>query len=399
MVESKPVGTSLKENLLARLRDLIRMNEQGRRIVLIAAILVATILVVLFFFPHAHHRGIEGQTVTDLAGREVVLPTRAQRLVALGPGALRLVAYLGATDRIVGIEDMEKRMARDLYVRPYAKALDEAFLALPVVGTGGPGALPDPEKILMCRPDLIVAVGIDAGQLNNIQVKTGVPSLYLSYGELGVWREEARRSLSLLGEVLGSSERAAAINDYVMSLEQDVERRTADIDESDRPSAYFGGISHKGSHGLTSTEAGYPPGRMAGARNLVDGLGKSDHLFVDKEQILVWDPDFIFVDAASRLILDQDFQQNSEFYRLLSASRCGKLLSLLPYNSYNTNIELALLNAYFIGKSLYPERFSDINMEEKAHEVMEMFLGICPAQEIPAYRPLRFPENRPVVWR
>lgn len=377
------------------------MTARKTRIVATAVVLLAAVLALVLLRSSIRPRpeSADGRTVTDLAGREVVVAEELERLVAFGPGALRLVAYLGATDRIVGIEDMEKRMARDLYVRPYASALDEAFLALPVVGTGGPGALPDVERTLMCRPHLIVAVGIDPGQLDNIQAKAGVPALYLSYGELGVWREEARRSLSLLGQVLGKSERAAAINEYVALLEQDLQRRTADIDESERPSAYFGGISYKGSHGLTSTEAGYPPGRMGGARNLADGLGKSGHFFVDKEQILVWDPEFIFVDAASRLILDQDFESNREFYRLLSASTSDRVLSLLPYNYYNTNIELALLNAYFVGKFLYPDRFSDISMEEKAREIMETLLGIRPDQEIPAYRSLRFPETGPVEWK
>jgi len=341
----------------------------------------------------------EGRQVTDLAGRRVAVPSEVERLVALGPGALRLVVYLGAADRIVGIEDFERRQESDPYVRPYAAALDEAFLALPVVGTGGPGVLPDPERLLTCRPDLVVAVGIDRGQLDNIQAKTGVPALYLSYGELGVWREEARRSLSLLGEVLGKGERAAAVNEYVSALQQDLESRTAEIEEGERPSAYFGGISHKGAHGLTSTEAGYPPARMAGARNLADGLGGSGHFFVDREQILVWDPDFIFVDAGSRLILNEDFLKNREFYRLLSASGSGRVFSLLPYNYYNTNIELALVNAYFIGTSLYPERFAGVSIEEKAAEIMETFLGIRVDREIPACRSVRFPETGPVEWR
>ncbi len=339
------------------------------------------------------------RTVTDLAGRKSAVPEQVERLVALGPGALRLVAYLGATDRIVGIEDFEKRMARDLYVRPYAAALDDEFLTRPVVGPGGPGALPDLERLLMCRPDLVVAVGIAPAQLDNIQAKTGVPALYLSYGGLGVWREEAQRSLSLLGEVLGMEERAAAVNAYVASLERDLRKRTADIDAESKPSAYFGGISHKGSHGLTSTEAGYPPARMAGARNLADGLGRDGHFFVDKEQILVWDPDFIFVDAASRLILDRDFEANRDFYRLLAAAQSGRVRSLLPYNYYNTNMELALLNAYFVGKSLYPDRFADVSMEDKAGEIMQTFLDIRPDRDPPAYRALRFPQTGPVEWR
>jgi len=340
-----------------------------------------------------------GRTVTDLAGREVRVPARIERLVALGPGALRMVTYLQATDRIVGIEDFERRMDREIYVRPYARGLREGFLDLPIVGAGGPGVLPDAERMLMCRPDLVVAVAIDPGQLDNLQAKTGVPMMYLSYGKLGVWREQSRRSLSLLGKVLGRGKRAAAINAYIASLEADLERRTRDIPEKDRPSAYFGGVSYKGAHGLASTEAGYPPGRMAGARNLADALDKAGHLFVDAEQILAWNPDFLFVDLSSRTILDEDYRENRGFYRLLTAARSGRVFSLLPYNHYNTNIELALLNAYFIGKCLYPDRFADVTMEDKAKEIMETFLGVRPGREIPAFHVLRFPATGPVEWR
>ncbi len=376
------------------------MRKGGSRILLGAAVLVAMVLVAifLFFFIDTPQHRIAGRTVTDLAGRDVTVPGRVERLIALGPGSLRLVVYLGALDRIVGIEDFERRMVRDLYVRPYASTLGDEFLGLPVVGTGGPGALPDHEKVLMCRPDLIVAVSIDPAQLDNIQEKTGVPTIYLSYGKLGVWREEAQRSLSLLGDILGRKERAAELNEYVAAQEEDLRERAEGTSGKNEPSAYFGGISYKGSHGLTSTEGGYPPARMAGARNLADGLGKSGHFFVDKEQIIVWNPDFIFVDSGSRLILDKDFEENGDFYRLLKATGSGKISSLLPYNYYNTNIELALLNAYFIGKSLYPDRFTDIVMEEKASEIMQTFLGIRPDREIPAYRTLRFPEGDPIKW-
>jgi len=377
------------------------MKENKGRVVLITAILSAAVLVMvaLSSFLHSRSDNTAERMVTDLAGRKVAVPYEVNRLVALGPGALRLVAYLGLTNRIVGIEDLEKRMESNLYVRPYASTLGKEFMDLPVVGTGGAGALPNLEKILMCRPDLIVAVSVDPAQLDNIQAKTGVPAIYLSYGALGVWREEARHSLSLLGEVLGGKKRATAINEYVSSLEDDLKKRTADLDEKNKPSTYFGGISYKGAQGLTSTEAGYTPARWAGVRNLANGLGKDGHFFVDKDQILVWNPDFIFVDIGSRLLLDQDFAENRDFYRMLKAARTGRTFSLLPYNYYNTNIELALLNAYFIGKSLYPSRFADVNMENKAGEVLETFLGVRSDKELPAFRTLRFPETGPIEWR
>jgi len=357
--------------------------------------IAAVVVIALLVFPHAHPRKT-GRTVTDLAGRKVTVPETIRRIVAIGPGSLRFVAYLGVVDRIVGIEDFERRVTRDLYVRPYASTLRDSFLRLPVVGSGGPGALPDPERVLQSRPDVIVAVALDPALLDTIEQKTGVPTVYLSYGKLGVWRQEAQRSLSLLGEIVGKQKRAAWLNGYVASLEKDLKARTTGIRE--RPSAYFGGISYKGAQGLTSTEAGYPPGRLVGARNLADTLGKTGHFLVDKEKILAWNPDFIFVDAGSRLILDRDFDKSRGFYRLLKAARSGRVFSLLPYNYYNTNIELALLNAYFIGKTLFPDRFKDVDIEAKSREIMTAFLGVSPKRAIPAYRPLRFPDSGPIQW-
>jgi iron complex transport system substrate-binding protein len=340
-----------------------------------------------------------GRTITDLAGRQVAVPERVDRIIALGPGALRLVAYLGSVDRIVGIEDMEKRMATDLYTRPYARLLGEAFYALPVVGPGGPGALPDSERIMMCNPDVIVATNIDPAQLDNLQARTQTPVVCLSYGELGVWRAEARQSLSLLGDILGVSERAGELNTYLESLEDDLRRRTEDIPESDRPHAYFGGISYKGAHGLDSTEAGYLPAEMVRAYNLANEVGRRGHFFVDREQILIWNPDVIFVDSGSRDILDEGFATDREFYQLLGAAQTGQMFSLLPYNYYNTNIELAVLNAYFIGKTLYPQRFQDVRVEDMANEIMMTFLGIdARGQAIPAYRTITFSETGVIDW-
>lgn len=382
---------TVRKNLLATIAALL--------LVTIAAIIVPHLAALSTQHNDVGNTGDDCRSVTDLAGREISVPRKISRLIALGPGALRLVAYLGATDRIVGIEDMEKRMERDLYVRPYARALDDDFLSRPIIGPGGPGALPDPEKILICRPQLIVAVGIDPAQLDNIQAKTGVPTIYLSYGQLGDWQDEAQRSLTLLGEILDLSPRAAEINSYIAAQQRELKTRTAGIDRQGKPMVYFGGISYKGSHGLTSTEAGYTPAQMVAANNLADTLGKQGHFFVDKEQLLVWNPDFIFVDAASRLHLDRDFNDNRQFYRLLKAGRSGRVLSLLPYNYYNTNIELALLNACFVGKTLYPERFSDVNLADKTREIMQTFLGLTPADLPPAYRCLQFPESGPVEWR
>jgi len=59
----------------------------------------------------------------------------------------------------------------------------------------------------------------------------------------------------------------------------------------------------------------------------------------------------------------------------LSALKEGRIYGVLPYNYYSTNYETILADAYFIGKTLYPDRFADIDPERKADEIYTFFVG------------------------
>lgn len=313
-------------------------------------------------------------TVQDMAGRSVRVSGGASRIVALGPGALRLVVYLGAIDRVVGVEEAEKGRF-PLAARPYGLAVRDRIMALPSVGEGGAGRTPDPERILALRPDLIVGVGLDPAQVSGLEAKTGVPVLVLDYGEIGVFREEALQSIALLGRVTGREARAAEILRFVDACRADLGRRTARIEGPKRPRAYVGGIGHKGRHGLLSTEAGFLPLAMAGGRNVADETGRGGHLFIDREQLLAWRPEVIFIDVNGLDLVAADYTANPAYYHALEAVRKGRVYTLYPYNFYGTNIEVALADAYFIGKILYPERFRDVDPVRKAGEIVRFFVG------------------------
>ncbi|MEM3679350.1 MAG: iron ABC transporter substrate-binding protein, partial [Candidatus Bathyarchaeia archaeon] len=47
----------------------------------------------------------------------------------------------------------------------------------------------------------------------------------------------------------------------------------------------------------------------------------------------------------------------------------------LPYNYYHTNVAVALADAYYIGKVLYPDKFADVDPAKKADEIFNFFLG------------------------
>ena len=53
---------------------------------------------------------LNAKIVTDSLNRKVNIPDDVKRAVAIGPGALRLVVYIKAEDKIVGIEEKEKNL-------------------------------------------------------------------------------------------------------------------------------------------------------------------------------------------------------------------------------------------------------------------------------------------------
>jgi len=56
----------------------------------------------------------------------------------------------------------------------------------------------------------------------------------------------------------------------------------------------------------------------------------------------------------------------------------------MAYNAYYTNYEIALINTWFIAKTVYPEQFADVDMTAKANDITKMFLGKELATEIAA---------------
>jgi len=313
------------------------------------------------------------QVVTDLVGREVKVKIPAQRIVALGPGSLRLVAYAQGTDRVVGIEDMEKKVPTG---RPYMFAYPE-LTSLPTIGQGGIDTMPDEEALLSVKPDVIFASYlVDKAKADNLQAKTGIPVVVLSYGQLATFNEEdVYRSLDLVGKVIGTQQRAEEVINYLKKSKADLAERTQGIADSAKPKVYVGALGVKGTQGIESTQAKYPPFMYIGARNVADETGKSGSLMIEREKLVSWDPDILFIDEGGYSKVLDDVQKNPAFYQSLSAVKNGQVYGQIPYNFYTTNLDTALADAYYAGKVIFPEKFQDIDPVKKSEEIYSFFLG------------------------
>jgi iron complex transport system substrate-binding protein len=74
-------------------------------------------------------------------------------------------------------------------------------------------------------------------------------------------------------------------------------------------------------------------------------------------------------------LVEEDYSRHTAFFNNLTAVKNGRLYPQLPYNFNASNIELAIANAYYAGKIIFPEQFADIDIIEKAEEIFTVFLG------------------------
>ena len=325
----------------------------------------------------------ETVTVTDGFGRSVAVPSPPESVVCSGSGCLRYLVYLQGQDLAVGVDDQEKK-DQPMEGRPYALAYGARFKSLPLIGEFR--GKDDPEKILGIGPAVIFKTGstgtaysTSGPEADKLEAKTGIPVVAFPYGSLRNDAEKAEMyaGLRTMGEVLGKQDRAEEVIAYIEATIADLEARTADIPDAERKTVYIGGVSSAGAHGIISTEPAYPPFLWINAKNAAAGLGTA-HADVAKEALVDWDPEYIFVDLGTTQ-LENDGAigelKTDPALQGLSAAKEGRVYGVLPYNFYSVNYETILADAYFIGKTLYPDRFADIDPEEKADEIYTFFVG------------------------
>ncbi len=316
-------------------------------------------------------------TVTDLLGRQVNVPAKVTRVVAIGPGALRLYVYAGRLDYMVGVEGME---TGDVSGKPYMLA-NPALAKLPVIGLGGPNNAPDAEKLVAVAPNVIFSTyATDAAAADELQTKTGIPVLVLSYGgktfgTTAIFGQSVQDSLMLVGRITGDTAKARAAVDFIKQAQQDLDKRTRDIPDADKPTVYVGALGAKGTHGIESTQGQYVLLDVIHAKNVVDETGKSGSIMIDKEKLLTWNPQFLFIDQGGYATVLEDYRKDPAFYQSLAAVKNGRVYSQLPYNYYNTNIDTAIADAYYLGKVIYPEAFADVDPVKKADEIYVALVG------------------------
>jgi iron complex transport system substrate-binding protein len=321
------------------------------------------------------------QQITDAAGLTHTIPKQIKHIICSGPGCLRLVSYLGAQDLVVGVDDIEKRNGI-FDGRPYFYA-NPQFSKLPVFG--GFRGQDSPEKIISLSPlPQVIFKTYATWGYNPVKLakKTGIPVIPLEYGDLAHNRKDFYQALTILGLALDKQARARELIDFFDSQISQLENRTNKVNQNQKKTCFVGGIAFKGPHGFQSTEPQYPPFQFVNAENIAKpgpGEPKLRQSNFSKEKILALDPQVLFLDLST-LQLGQDQGglyelKQDPVYQALTAVKNKAVFGVLPYNGYTQNHGSILADAWFIGKILYPEQFSDIDPAKKADQIYTFLLN------------------------
>lgn len=331
-------------------------------------------------------------TITDMIGREVtVTPGSYRRVVCIGAGALRMYSYIGDVSLLCGVEDIDNTALQDrpkmfdAVARPYLLAYGEAFTSLPSCGVGGPMAqTAEAEKILSCNPDIVISEYEDVEKEDALQEQLGVPVITLKAGPKGVFDDAFSQTMTMLGTIFCQEEKAAKLVSFVEQEAAEITARTADIPDADKPGVYICGLGNWGTTNHLMTAQNYISFNIANVKNVVQGMATDGIQPIEEEAFVALgdDMDILILDAAAVKNIAPLYQEDPSMFDTCKAWQTGEVYLEMAYNAYYTNYEIALINTWFVAKTVYPERFADIDMTEKTNEITEVFFGKALAGDI-----------------
>ena len=219
-----------------------------------------------------------------------------------------------------------------------------------------------------------------------LQEQLGIPVITLKSGPAAVFDENFFATLRLLGVIFENEEKAEALINYIGAERAEISARTADIPDEEKPSVYICGLGNWGTTNHLMTSQNYISFNVANIKNVLSGLESNGIQPIEEEKFIALgeDMDIMIIDAAAVKNIKPLYAETPDMFDTSKAWQNGEVYLEMAYNAYYTNYETALLNTWFIAKSVYPDRFADIDMTAKTNEVTQMFFGQDLADRIAA---------------
>lgn len=304
------------------------------------------------------------RTVSDMAGRTVVLPSAEKiRRIATPDGTPGVNAFVFLFGRGGSLVNGLPRFARNQSTRWRLPLRVAPRLAeLPAVSEP-PGWAANLETLLSLRPDLVFAV--EAGNIRALESK-GLTTVAVTWRNV----DSIRGSIDLMGQVFDQPARARDYGAYLDAMLARIGKRLGDVSAKSRPKAVYLRLDT-----LTSPmrpTAGWLI-EHAGGRPVPERTAGTDTLQLSPEQLLADNPDVIVV--WSREEVDRAYRDPR--LRNVTAIRQQRVVAIprgfMPWTHYTPELAPALL---WMARTLYPDRFADSDLIHETAHFYETFYGL-----------------------
>ena len=292
-------------------------------------------------------------TVTDHAGREVVIEEEPQKLVSGYYISTSLLIALDLEEKLVGIE--AKANKRAIYSLAAPELID-----LPNVGTAKEFDL---EGCAALEPDLVILP---------IKLKSAVETLEGLGIDVLLVNPENQELLTgmihMIAAATGTTEQAEAL--LAFTMEQEALLRAAMAD-AETPGVYLAGNSSLLS---TAGNAMYQSDmiRLAGGVNVAAEIEDTYWVEIDYEQLLTWNPDYIILasDAAytvEDVLADPNLADcaavvNGNVYQLPNKAE-----------AWDSPVPSGILGALWLANVLHSDLLTDADCADRIDEYYETF--------------------------
>ncbi len=307
------------------------------------------------------------RSVTNIDGKEIQVPEKAERIAAVYGPSYEMCAALGAEDRIVTAADVQ------IENFPWSEKVFSRISDLPCLQNVHSSV--SFEELQKYSPDLVLTFN-RPNELLQLE-KAGIPAVNAVTPKS---LEEGKALVQVYGEALGGSapQRAQEYTAYFDEKLKMVTERTSSLSEEEKPSVYYAGIDLLTTYGnqsdlLEVIEA-------AGGRPVTEELKAGNHTSVNYEQLASWNPEYIFIDHGGmneRQTVEEILEgaEKNRRYQSISAVK-NKKMYLVPSGTFywDMGIQKILLIEYMAG-ILHPDLFADLDMAGEIRDFYSRFFS------------------------
>ncbi|WP_170854932.1 ABC transporter substrate-binding protein [Xaviernesmea oryzae] len=339
-------------------------------------------------------------TITDVAGRTIELELPAKRVIIGEARQIHVIAALKgahAFDTVVGWRDDLIKKDPDSYAAYIERFPDIA--RLPRFGYVPQGDF-SLESAVALAPD-VLTLNLEAAKTakeDGFEEKAAAAGIKIVYLDFRLDPDKnTEKSIDLLGQIFGATERAEAFKAYRRAEIARVTDRLAAAKNLDRPKVFIErapGIT--GDNHCCRTFGPVNFGKMvdlAGGQNIADGIIKTTFGDLSAEQLIVSDPDHVIV-TGSNWAAESDLNQFVSVGRgadlTLAKAKLVDLMKRTPFpevKAVKTGAVHAVWHQFYgapyefvpiqqFAKWFHPDLFADLDPEQTFREFHEKFLPV-----------------------